>query len=181
MKILLPWSLSSKNLQPFLYAKLSFNSYAVTTIQLLEYLRTNLLYTDYIHYCVLNFPMLLFSVFYNYVQRPFLHMSWEKEEAKSRHVDFQCVKSKSITNLLEAAGVDSPEQATANPDQTAPPAGGAAVAAAAPPAGLPPPPPAAAPSDDPVAANENLPQPAALESLPRNDQAPPDPGNPDQP
>jgi len=30
-------------------------------------------------------------------------MSWEKEEAKSRHVDFQCVKSKSITNLAEAA------------------------------------------------------------------------------
>jgi hypothetical protein len=30
-------------------------------------------------------------------------MSWEKEEAKSRHVDFQCVTSKSITNLAEAA------------------------------------------------------------------------------
>jgi hypothetical protein len=30
-------------------------------------------------------------------------MSWEKEEAKSRHVDFQCVKSKSVTNLSEAA------------------------------------------------------------------------------
>ena len=44
------------------------------------------------------------EVVYNYVQRPFLHMSWEKEEAKSRHVDFQCVKSKSITNLLEATG-----------------------------------------------------------------------------
>lgn len=28
-------------------------------------------------------------------------MSWEKE--KSRHVDFQCVRSKSITNLLETA------------------------------------------------------------------------------
>ena len=26
-------------------------------------------------------------------------MSWEMEEAKSRHVDFQCVRSKSITNL----------------------------------------------------------------------------------
>merc|ERR1712179_756161 len=34
---------------------------------------------------------------------PFIHMSWEKEEAKSRHVDFQCVKSKSVTNLAEAA------------------------------------------------------------------------------
>lgn len=41
------------------------------------------------------------EVIYNYVQRPFVHMSWEKEEAKSRHVDFQCVKSKSITNLLQ--------------------------------------------------------------------------------
>jgi len=30
-------------------------------------------------------------------------MSWEKEEAKSRHVDFQCVKSKSVTNLADAA------------------------------------------------------------------------------
>ena len=43
------------------------------------------------------------EVIYNYIQRPFIHMSWEKEEAKSRHVDFQCVKSKSITNLAEAA------------------------------------------------------------------------------
>jgi BTB/POZ domain-containing protein 10 len=42
-----------------------------------------------------------FEVIYNYVQRPFLLMSWEKE--KSRHVDFQCVRSKSITNLLDAA------------------------------------------------------------------------------
>ncbi|XP_076331634.1 BTB/POZ domain-containing protein mrityu isoform X2 [Tachypleus tridentatus] len=43
------------------------------------------------------------EVIYNYVQRPFIRMSWEKEEAKSRHVDFQCVKSKSITNLAAAA------------------------------------------------------------------------------
>ena len=43
------------------------------------------------------------EVIYNYVQRPFIHMSWEKEEAKSRHVDFQCVISKSVTNLAEAA------------------------------------------------------------------------------
>lgn len=42
------------------------------------------------------------EVIYNYVQRPFIHMSWEKEESKSRHVDFQCVKSKSVTNLAEA-------------------------------------------------------------------------------
>ncbi|XP_033740636.1 BTB/POZ domain-containing protein 10-like [Pecten maximus] len=43
------------------------------------------------------------EVIYNYVQRPFIRMSWEKEEARSRHVDFQCVKSKSITNLAAAA------------------------------------------------------------------------------
>eukprot|EP00096_Caligus_rogercresseyi_P009292 TRINITY_DN3130_c0_g1_i1.p1 TRINITY_DN3130_c0_g1~~TRINITY_DN3130_c0_g1_i1.p1 ORF type:complete len:377 (-),score=117.76 TRINITY_DN3130_c0_g1_i1:229-1335(-) len=42
------------------------------------------------------------DVIYNYVQRPFIHMSWEKEENKSRHVDFQCLKSKSVTNLAEA-------------------------------------------------------------------------------
>ena len=46
---------------------------------------------------------------YNYVQRPFIRMSWEKEEAKSRHVDFQCVRSKSITNL-SVDGVESIEQ-----------------------------------------------------------------------
>ncbi|KAH9506374.1 BTB/POZ domain-containing protein mrityu [Dermatophagoides farinae] len=39
------------------------------------------------------------EVIYNYIQRPFIRMSWEMEEAKSRHVDFQCVRSKSITNL----------------------------------------------------------------------------------
>lgn len=48
------------------------------------------------------------EVIYNYVQRPFLRMSWEKEEARSRHVDFQCVKSKSITNLASAAA-DTPQ------------------------------------------------------------------------
>lgn len=41
------------------------------------------------------------EVIYNYVQRPFIRLSWEKEEAKSRHVDFQCVRSKSITNLTD--------------------------------------------------------------------------------
>uniref|UniRef100_A0A8C3LAK1 Potassium channel tetramerization domain containing 20 n=1 Tax=Chrysolophus pictus TaxID=9089 RepID=A0A8C3LAK1_CHRPC len=40
------------------------------------------------------------EVIYNYVQRPFIQMSWEKEEGKSRHVDFQCVRSKSLTNLV---------------------------------------------------------------------------------
>lgn len=48
------------------------------------------------------------EVIYNYVQRPFIRMSWEKEEGKSRHVDFQCVKSKSITNLV-AAAADFPQ------------------------------------------------------------------------
>ena len=37
-------------------------------------------------------------------------MSWEKEEAKSRHVDFQCVKSKSITNIAEAAADSTLDQ-----------------------------------------------------------------------
>lgn len=48
------------------------------------------------------------EVVYNYVQRPFLHCSWEKEESRSRHVDFQCVKSKSINNLAEAVA-DEPD------------------------------------------------------------------------
>ncbi|XP_008409955.1 BTB/POZ domain-containing protein 10-like isoform X2 [Poecilia reticulata] len=48
------------------------------------------------------------EVIYNYVQRPFIRMSWEKEEGKSRHVDFQCVKSKSTTNLA-AAAADIPQ------------------------------------------------------------------------
>ncbi|XP_071115472.1 BTB/POZ domain-containing protein 10-like [Haliotis cracherodii] len=56
------------------------------------------------------------EVIYNYVQRPFLRMSWEKEEAKSRHVDFQCVKSKSITNLAAAADA-SHDQGIVQQDQ----------------------------------------------------------------
>ncbi|KAK5893992.1 hypothetical protein CesoFtcFv8_010732 [Champsocephalus esox] len=48
------------------------------------------------------------EVIYNYVQRPFIRMSWEKEEGKSRHVDFQCVKSKSSSNLA-AAAADIPQ------------------------------------------------------------------------
>ncbi|KAJ7999479.1 hypothetical protein DPEC_G00194860 [Dallia pectoralis] len=46
------------------------------------------------------------EVIYNYVQRPFIQLSWEKEEGKSRHVDFQCVRSKSVPNLM--ASVDEP-------------------------------------------------------------------------
>lgn len=48
-----------------------------------------------------------FTVIYSYVQRPFVRMSWEKDEGKSRHVDFQCVKTKTGTpGLVEA--VDEP-------------------------------------------------------------------------
>lgn len=42
------------------------------------------------------------------VQRPFIQLSWEKEEGKSRHVAFQCVRSKSLTHLV-AAGEDGLE------------------------------------------------------------------------
>ncbi|XP_046881136.1 BTB/POZ domain-containing protein KCTD20-like [Hypomesus transpacificus] len=44
------------------------------------------------------------EVIYNYVQRPFIQLSWEKEEGKSRHVDFQCVRSKSVPNLMASVG-----------------------------------------------------------------------------
>lgn len=58
-----------------------------------------------------HFVLSLRQVIYNYIQRPFIRMSWEKEEAKSRHVDFQCVRSKSITNLsldgVESNSLDS--------------------------------------------------------------------------
>ncbi|KAH8408258.1 hypothetical protein KR215_001461 [Drosophila sulfurigaster] len=61
------------------------------------------------------------EVIYSYVQRPFIHMSWEKEEAKSRHVDFQCVKSKSVTNLAEA-NADPPLELDASGNPIPPPA-----------------------------------------------------------
>ncbi|XP_041452621.1 BTB/POZ domain-containing protein KCTD20-like isoform X3 [Lytechinus variegatus] len=64
------------------------------------------------------------EVIYNYVQRPFLRMSWEKEEHKSRHVDFQCVRSRSIPNLATLAGVDA---APVNPDLAVAPPEGAAM------------------------------------------------------
>ncbi|CDW57077.1 BTB 2 domain containing protein [Trichuris trichiura] len=50
------------------------------------------------------------EVIYSYVQRPFIHMSWEKEEGKSRHVDFACpiVKSKSNPSLTSAYSEDVP-------------------------------------------------------------------------
>jgi BTB/POZ domain-containing protein 10 len=53
------------------------------------------------------------EVVYNYVQRPFLHCSWEKEEARSRHVDFACpiVKSKSNPSLATAASDPLPQPA----------------------------------------------------------------------
>lgn len=52
------------------------------------------------------------EVIYNYVQRPFIKLSWEKEEAKSRHVDFQCIRSKSITNLSNVDGVENASSST---------------------------------------------------------------------
>ena len=38
------------------------------------------------------------EVIYNYIQRAFIHMSWEEEDSKSRHVDFQCIRLKARTN-----------------------------------------------------------------------------------
>ncbi|KAK2187877.1 hypothetical protein NP493_152g04025 [Ridgeia piscesae] len=93
------------------------------------------------------------EVIYNYVQRPFLHMSWEKEEARSRHVDFQCVKSKSITNLLEAASAEPDGAAPRAATQNAQNNDNGAAAAAAPPGGV-------------AAANAMPPQPAQSEPYP---------------
>ncbi|BHF79052.1 BTB POZ domain-containing protein [Sparganum proliferum] len=69
---------------------------------------------------------------YNYVQRPFLRMSWEQEENKSRHVDFQCVKSKSVSDLtsLEQAVIDRPPETLPTTSFPQPPAAAAAAAAA---------------------------------------------------
>ncbi|XP_016421683.1 uncharacterized protein LOC107750689 [Sinocyclocheilus rhinocerous] len=44
------------------------------------------------------------EVIYSYVQRPFIQLSWEKEEGKNRHVDFQCVRSRSVPSLITAMG-----------------------------------------------------------------------------
>lgn len=49
------------------------------------------------------------EVIYSYIQRPFVHMSWEKEGSKSRHVDFQCVKPKHsgfVSALDEPSGAE---------------------------------------------------------------------------
>jgi len=37
------------------------------------------------------------AVEYNYEQRPFIKASWEKEDRKSRHVDFTTVRASSTT------------------------------------------------------------------------------------
>ncbi|VDK83583.1 unnamed protein product [Onchocerca ochengi] len=60
------------------------------------------------------------EVIYNYVQRPFVHCSWEKEEARSRHVDFACpiVKSKSNPSLASAASDPIPQPAPLQLDIT---------------------------------------------------------------
>lgn len=54
------------------------------------------------------------EVIYSYVQRPFIQLSWEKEEGKSRHVDFQCVRSRSVPNLIAVMG-EGPTRAGATP------------------------------------------------------------------
>ena len=40
------------------------------------------------------------AVEYHYDQRPFIKASWEKEDHKSRHVDFQYVRTPTTTNVL---------------------------------------------------------------------------------
>ena len=57
------------------------------------------------------FTQCISVVVYNYVQRPYIQMSWEKEEHKSRHVDFTCVKVKTdIDPDAEAATLVDPER-----------------------------------------------------------------------
>lgn len=72
---------------------------------------------DFVCLCVCSKPeSILFTrcisvVVYNYVQRPYIQMSWEKEEHKSRHVDFTCVKVKTdIDPDAEAATLVDPER-----------------------------------------------------------------------
>ena len=43
--------------------------------------------------------------------RSFITLSWEKEEHRSRHVDFQCVKSKSSSNLPEVVNLENNQEA----------------------------------------------------------------------
>ena len=57
------------------------------------------------------------DVIYSYIQRPFVHMSWEKEGSKSRHVDFQCVKPKQSGIL---SSVDEPSNLAADMDHPPP-------------------------------------------------------------
>lgn len=76
----------------------------------------------FIHLYYVLYPLSQLSPFsiviYSYIQRPFVHMSWEKEGSKSRHVDFQCVKPK--TSGIVGA-VDEP--AALAPDMDHPPPG----------------------------------------------------------
>ena len=63
-----------------------------------------------VHFNVIFSPCISLVV-YNYVQRPYIQMSWEKEEHKSRHVDFTCVKVKTdIDPDAEAATLVDPER-----------------------------------------------------------------------
>ena len=81
---------------------------------------TAIFYTSKVNYVL--YPLSQLSPFpiviYSYIQRPFVHMSWEKEGSKSRHVDFQCVKPK--TSGIVGA-VDEP--AALAPDMDHPPPG----------------------------------------------------------
>lgn len=61
------------------------------------------------------------EVIYNYVQRAFIHMSWEKEVSKSRHVDFQCVKSKVGNNVIGAVDEPAALAASSGGDSVPPP------------------------------------------------------------
>ncbi len=64
-------------------------------------------YYYYCYYCC--YCCCCSLVVYNYIQRPFVRMSWEKDDAKSRHVDFTCVKIKTdIAPDAEAATLVSP-------------------------------------------------------------------------
>ncbi|KAM4795730.1 BTB/POZ domain-containing protein KCTD20-like [Rhinophrynus dorsalis] len=59
------------------------------------------------------------EVIYNYVQRPFIQLSWEKEEGKSRHVDFLCVTTK-LGSTFPAAGantLEDPDSVNYHPPQ----------------------------------------------------------------
>ena len=58
------------------------------------------------------------AVVYNYVQRPFICMSWEKDEAKSRHVDFTCVRVKTDIDPESEAATLVGDHLPRDPEET---------------------------------------------------------------